>query len=366
MPAHKANGKGTIPKSLRVILIVFSSLIAGALLLAFGLVWAAMHFNSAPDGPPLSRGSLAGARLEDPATVIFDVREGESAVAVGRRLEQAGLIRSRLFWDLLSRYEKEFLKTGTYRIPVPSSQTEIRSILVEGRQILLRVTIPEGVTLKKAAAIIGGTGICSGEDFLDAAADQNILRSYQIPGTTMEGYLYPETYFFPGAYPADRVIRTMADTFFDRVREIAPESTELGPKELNDAVILASIVEREYRVEEEAAIMAGVFYNRIKINMSLESCATVEYIITEIQGKPHPSVLLYADIEIKDPYNTYVNRGLPPGPISFPGRAALNAVFRPAETDYLFFRLVDEKAGRHYFSKTLDAHIKAGALFVKG
>ena len=355
-----------LPKGVRVVLILFSSLIAGVLLLTAALFYAAMRLNSPPQEPPLTRGNFAGARLEDSNSVVFEVKEGESSIAVGRRLEQAGLIRSSLFWDLLSRYKKDFVKTGTYRIPFPAAQTEIRAILVEGKQILLRVTIPEGVTLKKAAAIIGETGICSAEDFLDAARDPAIINSYHIPGKTMEGYLYPETYFFPGSYPADRVIRTMADTFFDRVHEIAPESKNLSPKELNDAVILASIVEREYRVEEEAPIMAGVFYNRMKINMSLESCATVEYIITEIQGKKHPTVLLFADIEVKDPYNTYVNPGLPPGPISLPGRAALNAAFHPAQTDYLFFRLVDEKAGRHYFSKTLDAHIKAGALFVKG
>ena len=361
MSTHKG-----LPKGLRIFFIFISSIVGGLLVLALGLGWAAMHFNSAPEAPPLARGNFAGARLEDPHTVVFDVREGESAIAVGRRLEQAGLIRSSLFWDILSRYEKAFLKTGSYRIPVPSSQTEIRDILVGGRQILLRVTIPEGVTLKKAAAIFDQTGICSGEDFLAAAQDMNIINSYKIPGKTMECYLFPETYFFPGSYPAGRVIRAMADTFFDRVWEIASTSKEMSPKQLNDAVILASIVEREYRVEEEAAIMAGVFYNRMKINMSLESCATVEYIITEIQGKKHPAVLYYADIAIQDPYNTYINSGLPPGPISLPGRAALNAVFNPAETDYLFFRLIDENAGRHYFSRTLDAHIKAGALFVKG
>ena len=360
MSAHKK-----LPKSLRILFILISSLIGGVLLLAVGLGAAAMHLNSAPDEPPLARGNFAGARLEDANTVIFEVREGESAIAVGRRLEQAGLIRSRMFWDILSRFEKDYLKTGSYRISIPLSQTEIRAVLVEGRQILLRVTIPEGVTLKKAAAIIGQTGICPAEDFLEAAHDMAIINSYNIPGKTMEGYLYPETYFFPGSYAADKVIRTMADTFFDKIREIAPDSNDLSPKELNDAVILASIVEREYRVEEEAAIMAGGFYNRIKINMSLESCATVQYVITEIQGKPHPAVLYYADIEIKDPYNTYVNPGLPPGPISFPGRAALNAVFHPAQTDNLFFRLVDERTGRHYFSKTFDAHIRAGALFVK-
>jgi len=361
LSTHKA-----LPKGLRILFILISSLIAGVLLLIAGLGGAAYYFNSAPTEPPLARGNFAGARLEDAGTVIFEVREGESATAVGRRLEQAGLIRNRLFWDLLSRYEKDYLKAGTYRLTVPAAQTEIRAVLVEGRQILLRVTIPEGVTLKKAASIMGESGICSADDFLDAAMDPAIINSYKIPGKTMEGYLYPETYFFPGSFPANRVIRTMADTFFDRVGEIAPESKELSPVELNNAVILASIVEREYRVEEEAPIMAGVFYNRIKINMSLESCATVEYIITEIQGKKHPHVLYYEDIAIKDPYNTYINPGLPPGPISFPGRTALNAAFHPAQTDYLFFRLVEEKTGRHYFSKTLDAHIKAAALFVKG
>ncbi|MCL1814944.1 MAG: endolytic transglycosylase MltG [Treponema sp.] len=355
-----------LPLGLRILFILISSLIAGVLLLGAGLAGAALYLNAPPKERPLPRGNYAGAKLEEGGTILFEVREGESAKQVGRRLEQAGLIKNRLFWDMLSRFEKEYLKAGTYRLVIPASQTEIRSILVEGQQVLLRVTIPEGVTLKKAAAIMGQSGICNAEDFLLAAADRNIIQGYRIPGETMEGYLYPETYFFPGSFPAERVIRTMADTFFARVREIASESETLSPGELYDTVILASIVEREYRVADEAPIMAGVFYNRIKINMSLESCATVQYVITEIQGKPHPHVLYYADIEIKDPYNTYVYPGLPPGPISFPGRVALSAAFHPAQTDYLFFRLVDEAAGRHYFSKTLDAHIRAGALFVKG
>ena len=361
MSTHKPVRKG-----IRIFLILFITLIGGILLAAAGLVWAVMHFNTAPDTPPLARGNFAGARLESADTVIFEVREGETASAVGRRLEQAGLIRSRLYWDLLSRYEKDFLKTGTYRLPVPSTQTEIRALLVEGKQILLRITIPEGVTLKKAAAIFGQSGICSAEDFLEAAMNPAIVKSYNIPGKTMEGYLYPETYFFPGSYPAEKVIRNMADTFFDKIREISGESGEINPEEINNAVILASIVEREYRVAEEAPVMAGVFLNRLKINMKLESCATVQYIITEIQGKKHPYVLYFEDIEIKDPYNTYINPGLPPGPICIPGKVALHAVFHPAETDYLFFRLIDERAGRHYFSKTHDAHIRAGALFVKG
>jgi UPF0755 protein len=128
---------------------------------------------------------------------------------------------------------------------------------------------------------------------------------------------------------------------------------------------MASIVEREYRVDEEAPLMAGVFYNRLRIGMALQSCATVEYVITEIQGRPHPERLFDRDIEIRNPYNTYMVPGLPPGPISAPGEVALHAAFNPVPSDYLYFRLVNPAEGRHYFSKTLDDHIRAGVLYVK-
>jgi UPF0755 protein len=139
----------------------------------------------------------------------------------------------------------------------------------------------------------------------------------------------------------------------------------MGSGELFKRVIVASIVEREYRVDEEAALMAGVFYNRLEIGMALQSCATVEYVITELQGRPHPEVLYNRDIEIRDPYNTYLRPGLPPGPISAPGKTALEAAFNPESGAYFYFRLTDPEAGRHYFSRTLDDHIRAGALYVK-
>jgi UPF0755 protein len=130
-------------------------------------------------------------------------------------------------------------------------------------------------------------------------------------------------------------------------------------------VIMASIVEREYRIDEEASLMAGVFFNRLGIGMALQSCATVEYVITEIQGRPHPEVLSTRDTEIRDPYNTYIRPGLPPGPICSPGATSLKAAFEPAPSDYLYFRLVEPSSGRHYFSRTFDDHIRAGLLYVK-
>jgi UPF0755 protein len=324
---------------------------------------AVIYFNSPPSSQPPS-GRHEALTIEPEGKVILEIRNGESAASVGRRLLEAGIIRSSYFWDILSYIDKRYIKTGTYQLTLPVSQLEIRAILVAGRQILKRVTIPEGVTLKKTARILANEGICNEDGFLAAAADQEILNHYRIPGDTMEGYLYPDTYLFSPGYPPELVVKAMADTFFKRLAEL--QNPDLNPAELHKRVILASIVEREYRLDAEAPIMAGVFYNRLSIGMALQSCATVEYVITEIQGKPHPEVLYTRDTEIRDPYNTYIRPGLPPGPISAPGAVALKAVFYPFSSDYLYFRLIDPAEGRHYFSKTLDDHIKAGTLYVKG
>jgi UPF0755 protein len=335
------------------------------LLLIGGLaIGAFVYCNSPPDKPP----EIQSESLHIPGdgTAYIEVRDGESAMSVGRRLENAGIIRTRYFWNLLSRLNAEYIKTGTYRFDIPATQLKIRSVLVSGRQLLTRVTVPEGVTLRKTAQIMEDSGICEADAFLAAASDRRILDDYRVPGETMEGYLYPDTYLFPVGYPAPLVVRTLADTFFQRLEAISDDFLSMTAEELNNRVILASIVEREYRADDEAPVMAGVFYNRLETGMALQSCATVEYVITEIQGKPHPPVLYDRDIQIRNPYNTYIRPGLPPGPISAPGPVALKAAFYPDSNDYLYFRLVDPDAGRHYFSRTFDEHIRAGVLYVKG
>ena len=337
-------------KFIKIIIITLAALIAAAIAAALVAIGVARNLNEPPD--------------TEARELVFEVRPGESAQAIGGRLEGAGVIKSRYFWYILNRYEKKSLKAGTYKLELPKSQTGIYAILVEGRQALIRVTVPEGVTLSKTARIFSDAGICGEDAFLEAASDPATLAAYQIPAKTMEGYLYPDTYLFQEGYPAGKVVAVLAETFFKRLAGIT-DASGLSPAELFDKVILASIVEREYRVDEEAPLMAGVFYNRLKIGMALQSCATVEYVITEIQHKPHPEVLYTRDTEIKNPYNTYKNKGLPPGPISAPGLVALNAAFNTAPSDFLYFRLIDADAGRHYFSKTFDDHIKAGLLYVK-
>jgi UPF0755 protein len=333
------------------------------LTLALGVV---IYLNNPPGGPLTLSPEDQSMRLEEEGSLLFEVRGGETPRSVGKRLEEGGIIRSRYFFYVLSRLKREHIKTGIYRLELPASQISIHSLLLSGRQLLIRLTIPEGVTLKKTARLFDEAGICGEEEFLAAASGGPLKERYRIPGPTMEGYLYPDTYFFPLAFPPERVVSTMADTFFARLGEFVPEALSLPPEDLFKRITLASIVEREYRVDEEAALMAGVFYNRLSIGMALQSCATVEYVITEIQGRPHPKFLYTRDTEIRNPYNTYLRPGLPPGPISAPGKAAILAAFYPVSSDYLYFRLTDPAAGQHYFSRTLDDHIRAGALYVKG
>jgi len=352
-----------------------SVIIALGLILSALIVGAVVYFNAPPEKPVALLESTAEARqnrssppdesmrFEEDSLLYLEVKSGETAISMGRRLENAGVIKSRYFWNLLFRLDNEQIKTGTYRIELPASQVKIRSILTGGEQILVRVTIPEGITLKKMSLILEESGICKADNFLEAASSSEILDTYSVPGPSMEGYLFPDTYFFPLGFPAQRVVSMMADTFFYKLKEII--KSDMSSEELNTRVIIASIVEREYSIPEEAPNMAGVFFNRLRIGMALQSCATVAYVITEIQGRPHPEVLLTRDLEIRDPYNTYLRAGLPPGPISAPGAIALKAAFNPAKSDYLYFRLTDPSTGQHYFSKTLDDHIRAGTLYLK-
>jgi UPF0755 protein len=293
---------------------------------------------------------------------IFTVERGDSAADIARSLEDRGFIKSSLAFVLLARVEREgsSLQAGSYRIESGMGARDILRMLVSGRQAMTKVTVPEGYTVSQIAALLQELGVADSESFIAAARSKPLLAELGIPGDSAEGFLFPDTYFLSAGYPAEGVLRSMAGAFFKRLGAI-PEAASLSPDELLERVIVASIVEREYKDAE----VASVFYNRLKIGMALQSCATVVYVLTERQGKPHPEVILDRDLKIKDPYNTYAQRGLPPGPISNPGMTALDAAFRPAHTSYLYFRLTDVDSGTHHFSATLEEHIDARRLYIK-
>lgn len=289
---------------------------------------------------------------------LFTVRQGATARTVARDLQDAGLIRSELVWYLIARQRSSRIKAGTYRIPAGSNGWKILDIMETGRTEHVRITIPEGMTIGKTARFLESSGVVVAEDFIAAARNPEILSKWGIPSSTAEGYLFPDTYFLPFDNEAETLVNLMIGNFFRRIEQF--EGVPSDRKELHNLVTLASIVEREYRIPAEAPKIAGVFSNRLRIGMGLQSCATIEYIITEIQSLPHPSRLTTSDLAIPSDYNTYLWAGLPPGPISNPGRIALEAAFNPDRTRYLYFRLVNAVTGEHYFSRTLEEHAQAG------
>jgi UPF0755 protein len=200
---------------------------------------------------------------------------------------------------------------------------------------------------------------------LAAAASPVLLARLNVPAENLEGYLFPDTYFFPPGYPAEAIVEQMALNFFDRLGELDPEARKLPARELHEKLILASIVEREYRLEAEAPLIASVFNNRLRYNIGLESCATLEYIITDLLDRPHPRFLSEEDKRLKSPYNTYLWAGMPPGPISNPGRVALAAALHPARTNFYYFVLKDAETGQHYFSDSQKQHNWAKYYYLK-
>jgi UPF0755 protein len=341
----------------RVGRIVFASVGFLILLLAIGLI-SSLIILSNLDKPT---GTISDEGL------LFTVGKGESGISIARRLVDGGAIHS----DLLLRFMMKAmslehdLKAGEYRISATMRSSDILKMIADGRQVLIRLVIPEGATLRQVAQIAEIAEIADKKTFLEASNNPVFLKELGIEGPSTAGYLFPDTYLLPRNAGAENLIRLMVNTFKERLAKTIPESGGESVETARQRLILASIVEREYRVAKEAPIMAGVFWNRLRIGMALQSCATVVYVITERLGKPHPSRLFDRDLIIPDPFNTYLHSGLPPEPICNPGLTALTASYRPASSRFLYFRLVNETSGEHYFSETLDEHIKASSLAVK-
>jgi UPF0755 protein len=335
------------------------------ILLALGVSIALIAILSQAAIRALDKAPQAGAGLK-PA--LFVVKHWSSASQVAYALEDARLIRSAAFFIAYLRWtgDSSRLQAGSYELAPGSSARAIAKMMVEGKQALRRVTVPEGYTLKDIATLLEGEGVCGRDAFIAAASNPVILQQYGIEFKSAEGYLFPDTYDFPIQTEAANVMRSMLSNFFATLKREVPEALDLTKAELASRVIVASIVEREYRDPEEAPRIASVFFNRLKLGMGLQSCATVVYIITDIQGLPHPKEITVRDLAMDNPYNTYRWAGLPPGPISNPGLVSIRAAIRPEKTDYYYFRLTDPVNGRHTFTRNLNEHIGAGNLSVKG
>ncbi|AAX18026.1 endolytic transglycosylase MltG [Borrelia turicatae] len=299
----------------------------------------------------------------------FEVQKGWGVKKIAWELKKKGLIRSDKLLIAISYLfgsDKNF-REGKYLINGHCSTFDVYREFLKGRPILpINITIPEGYTGRRIALKLSESGIISdAQSFVDLINDVKFINDLGLSYDSLEGFLFPDTYKFYKGMDMKEIIRIFVGNFFSKLGSIGIEHKSYSSGEFYNKVIVASIVEREYRVKSEAPVMASVFYNRIKSNMALQSCATIEYIITEELRKTHPTRIYFSDLEITSAYNTYINKGYPPGPISNAGIVSLKAAFFPANTEYLFFVIKDPKVGTHKFSSAYNDHLLAVNSYIR-
>lgn len=299
--------------------------------------------------------------------ILVTIPKGATSARVGLILEEAGLIRNSIVFRLwLRHYELDGkIQAGDYFLSPSQSLSEIVDKLVAGdvHRETLRFTIPEGLFVADIAARLADKGIVDEERFLELASDLSLWQDYwfiqEMPEGSevpLEGYLFPDTYeiFAAEENREELIIHLMLRQFEKVFTQEMREQAEAMGMSVHEVVTLASIVEKEAIVDHERPIIAGVFLNRLEKPMALQSCATVNYILQDFTIRN----LSKEQMAIPSPYNTYINRGLPPGPIAAPGQASLKAVLWPKRTDYLYFVAKDDGSSEHYFGRTFAEHQK--------
>jgi UPF0755 protein len=305
-------------------------------------------------GAGLGVGRSLGPAARDAREVVFVVPPGATLGRVARDLEAAGLVRSRLAVEGLGRLRgvADELRSGEYALAASLPPAQILERIVAGRVRTLEVVIPEGLTAAEIAQRLEEAGLADGEAFLTVVRDASLPRALGVEGESLEGYLFPETYQLARGLDPREIARTFVAEFLEAWRPLEAEARARGLS-MRETVTLASIVEKETGAAQERPLIASVFHNRLARRMRLESDPTTIYGIPDFDGN-----LRRADLEDEEnPYNTYRIAALPPGPIANPGRAALEAVVRPASSDYLYF--VSRNDGTHVFSRSYADHTRA-------
>lgn len=296
----------------------------------------------------------------DTTEVIFDVNPGTTISQISHDLEVSKLIRNaKVFrWYARIRLHTSSIKAGEYSLNQAMSPDEIVAVLVSGKSIARNLTIAEGLNLWDIADIFEKMKICSRQEFFKIVYDREFIKSVlNEDAPSLEGYLFPETYKVTKFEGAKSIITQMVNRFLTVWNEIEPEAKQKSAGWSRRQIItFASIVEKETGAGFERPLVSSVFHNRLIKKMRLQTDPTVLYGNAVLQGKM-PLNITRADLQTPTLYNTYTNYGLPPTPISNPGKAAILATINPAVTSYLFF--VSQNNGTHVFSENIQQHNKA-------
>ncbi len=289
------------------------------------------------------------------------IERGTSQEKIIRELESRGVISHGLFFKayLLMRHAAGKVRAGDYIFHTRINPRQVLALLLKGDFAKLRITIPEGWSIRQIADHLGNLHLVNPDVFMAKCSDAVFIQSLHLSVPTLEGYLFPDTYEIYKPKNEEEVIQKMVTRFRETFSpEFMARTQALGLSE-QQVMTLASIVEKETGNDQERPIIASVFFNRLKKGMALASDPTIIYGITHFNGN-----LTRADLARPGPYNSYLNPGLPPTPIANPGLKSIRAVLYPAETDYLFF--VSKNDGTHYFSRTETEHFQAVRVYQSG
>ena len=296
----------------------------------------------------------APAEANNSKNVVINVPQGQSLKTTANVLYQESIIKSPLKLVVFARikgYDKH-LKAGEYLLSAAMTPGQILDIMVKGEVKLHKLTIPEGYNIDQIADLVTQAGFGTREAFIRAASDAELAHKMGLEADTFEGYLFPDTYFFPKTATVEKIISTMVQRFWSIFTPEWKARAKSYGFTVHQVVTLASIIEKETGVPFERPRISSVFHNRLRKKMRLESDPTVIYGIKNFNGN-----LTRKHLKTRTPYNTYKIKGLPAGPIANPGRASLEAALYPEETAYIYF--VSKKDNTHHFSTNFTEHNRA-------
>ena len=299
-------------------------------------------------------GSPGNLTPERSSEIIFSVPSGANLQIITRELFDQGIISNAFvfLWTAKALGYERNLKAGRYKLPGKLSGMELIKFLNDGSNVQIWVTIPEGLTVNEIARIFTDHSNIDAALFLELAHNKEFCYNLGIEEEFLEGYLFPETYRFEWDISERDIIKTLVNEFDKVFVDSVLEKLEASKYSLHEIVTLASIIEGEAMEDSERPYISAVFRNRLDRRIRLQADPTIQYIIPD-----NPRRLLDVDLQIESPYNTYLNYGLPPGPINNPGKKSLIAALFPADVDYLYF--VARGDGFHTFSNTNAEHIRA-------
>jgi len=290
-------------------------------------------------------------------TAVFTIEKGESNKIIGEKLAEQELISGKyyFYFYMWSRKLSGKIFPDDYELSGRMTIPEIAAVITSEQDKTKKVTFPEGWGAKQMAERLTANDL-PGDDFLKIVNNPGMLKNdYAFLADpkikTLEGYLFPDTYFFDKDIDAEGIVRKMLGIFNTKITSEMLADAAKNQRSLNEIIIMASIIENEVKTDEDRALVSGLYWNRLKIGQPLQSDITLAYVLGEKKKQ-----YSFSDTRTASPYNTYINKGLPPGPIDNPGLSAIQAAIYPQDSEYNYY-LNDPETGKTIFSKTYAEHL---------